>query len=495
MNRGEWQDLFNWAWNDVWSNHLGQPLDVSNIAAYPEQANRLTEALALTAEFYEAARENNGHEDAKHRVFERIMQIAGKVPEPVLPPVGELLPLRVKGRGFVTTAGTPVDYREVGAFTLYDQWFLHGPEAMQFYVDQAREVGATAVRVMLFLGGSAYWQGRKREGLPVVYRQDDDRYRAGLPAFARWLASNGLYLRLCVFGSIDFGGYQIPDRRDHWSGAENAGRRTWARNRLKQIGTLLKDEPNVLWEITNEFNQIGWGSNYADIAQLVRDLKHLGVTSPICGSNENGPNADTPSFVGMPYDYTDSHLNRLRGFGGFEWVKRSSETPVVDSNPGPFLSGEPINFGSAAPGRPEGHDNERSPAVALAYAGTSRMKGYYTNFHCEAALNCERFDTLTRRCADAWKAGLDLIPWDLSKGFRNGHWTESPFVADGTLPTKDTNEETWRGVIRIFGRSDGYWVSVGHRLGFTPTVKSGRTVRQLAGYAHGNYECQVWKEL
>lgn len=87
MNRGEWQDLFNWAWNDVWPNHLGEPLLIDDGA---DISRRVTEAIAVTAEFYEKHRARGlSHEDAKHRTFEDIMRLAGRVPTP--PPTGRIL--------------------------------------------------------------------------------------------------------------------------------------------------------------------------------------------------------------------------------------------------------------------------------------------------------------------------------------------------------------------------------------------------------------------
>ena len=236
MNRGEWQDLFNWAWNDVWPNHLGQGLLTQDALQWNEHLatysvvqdasgrSRVTEALALTSEFYERHRARGlGHEDAKHRTFDDIMRLANP---PAPPPPGVVtLPLSVRGRSFYA-GDAQFDYREIGAFTLYDQWLMYGPREMAYYLKQARDYGATALRVMLHLGGSDYWRSRTVTGKPVVFPSlDDPAYVARLPEFCDWLAAHGLYTRVCIFGGIDGPRWPVPDRRDHWSGDANAARR------------------------------------------------------------------------------------------------------------------------------------------------------------------------------------------------------------------------------------------------------------------------------
>ena len=381
--------------------------------------------------------------------------------------------------------GRPVDYRELSGFCLYDRWLLS--QDMRPFIEQAVDLGVTSVRYLLGLGGSPWWQARG----PVTYPRPDHTYYDGLPEFHRWLAGYGLYGRCCTLGALDWWG-PIPDRDRHYTRAVKAG----AEAHVFRVASVLRDVPNVLLEVANEFNQIGFGGGgeaSQDIVSLGYLVRAAGYQGLLNGSNENGPNADLPTFARPPFDFVDSHLDRRRGFGGFEWVKRSSESLVVDQDVMPFVSGEPINFGSPAPGRPDGHDNERSPAVALAYAATSRMKRYLTTFHFDGGLNADLMDGDTLACARAWRQGLDLVPWAPDAWWRNGHWAESPFAPDN-FPLAEDDEETWPRVVRIFGRSDGYWVSVGHRRSYEPTLKLGRLTEALARIEYGDYECRIWRE-
>jgi len=393
-----------------------------------------------------------------------------------------MAPIAVHGTRF------SADIREVGGFTLHDQILLHGHEEMRYFPEQVVRIGGNQVRIMLALGGSEWWRARARNGKPVVVPQLTDAYYARLPETCAWLSSFGLSARICFIGALDFGG-PIPDRKDHYTKKVAA----WAEAHVERVARALIGVPNVMGEIANEYNQIGFGSNAEAVIHLGEIVKRVHPNLVLCGSNENGPNGDETTFVCEPFDYVDNHLDRRRGYGGFEWVKRSSESPVVDNDEMPFMSGEPIKLGSAAPGRRDGDDNERSPAVALCYAATSRMKGYATNFHFDGALNCDPFDAQTIECALAWKDGLSLIPLNLDAAWKNGHWAESPFDASA-FPSKDDNEETWPHIIRIFGRSDGYWVSVGHRADYNPPIKPGRTVRELGARRFGAYVCRIWQE-
>ncbi len=98
MNRGEFNKLFERAWNDWWPNHLGQPLNVHDDPDHlsngePDDVGRarVTEALAVSMEHYLAAvRAGHDPADGAHHVaFSAVMREAGKVPTP--PPTGRIL--------------------------------------------------------------------------------------------------------------------------------------------------------------------------------------------------------------------------------------------------------------------------------------------------------------------------------------------------------------------------------------------------------------------
>lgn len=394
-------------------------------------------------------------------------------------PVTQLL-RRLGNRFFTADGHTPFDYREISGFALYRRW-LNG-ESLEEYCAYLRRFKITSARVILTLSGS-FWVGRGTNCGPSV-----PGFYERLRAFTQYLASQGLYVRYCLVGGLEEFGVNPPNRGSHYT--RECHRRILAY--VERVVTDLRHEPNVLWEVMNEFNQIGASNAEAEIADIAWLIKSI-APHLVNLSNMNGPTADEPAFVRTPADFVDSHLERRRGIAGFEWVKRSSESPVVDQDDMPFLSGEPINFGTPAPGRPEGHDNERSTAVAFAAGATSRCKQYYTTFHYEDGLDAKPPNAETEPCLAAWMRGLDAIPIGFNGRWCNGHHACSPFRSD-IYPGHHDSEDRWRGPIRIFGLSggDGYiGVSIREPAhNYEPPLKSGRNVREIARETYGDW-CSV----
>jgi hypothetical protein len=389
--------------------------------------------------------------------------------------------LRRLGYRFFTADGhTPFDYREISAFALYRR-FLNG-ENLDAYCAYLRGFKVNVVRVILTLSGG-WWEARGTNcgpSIPGFYER--------LPEFTSYLAQQGLYVRYCLVGGLEEFGVNPPNRGSHYTRECHHRIMEFVR---RVVGSLAS-APNVVWEVMNEFNQIGASNAEPEIVEIARLIKSL---SPhlVNLSNMNGPTADDPAFVRAPADFVDSHLHRLSGIGGFEWVKRSSESPVVDQDDMAFISGEAKNFGTPAPGRRDGDDNERSTAVAFAYGATSRCKKYYTNFHYEDGLDAKLPNAETEACLAAWMRGLDAIPIGFNGDWCNGHHGCSPFRSD-IYPGHHDNEDRWRGPIRIFGLSggDGYiGVSIREPAhGYEPPLKSGRSVREIARETYGEW-CSV----
>jgi hypothetical protein len=389
--------------------------------------------------------------------------------------------LRRLGHRFFTADGsTPFDYREISAFALYRRW-LNG-ENLDAYCAYLRRFKVNVVRVILTLSGG-WWEARGTNcgpSIPGFYER--------LPAFTTYLAQQGFYVRYCLIGGLEEFGVHPPSRGSHYTG--DCHRRILGY--VERVVSSLASAPNVLWEVMNEFNQIGASNAEDEIVEIARLIKSI-APHLLNLSNMNGPTADETAFVRAPADFVDSHLDRRSGIAGFEWVKRSSESPVVDQDDMVFISGEAKNFGTPAPGRRDGDDNERSTAVAFAYGATSRCKKYYTNFHYEDGLDAKLPNAETEACLAAWMRGLDAIPIGFNGGWCNGHHGCSPFRSD-IYPGHHDNEDTWRGPIRIFGLSggDGYiGVSIREPAhGYEPPLKGGRSVREIARETYGDW-CSV----
>jgi hypothetical protein len=399
---------------------------------------------------------------------------------PVDPGVGGSLSLlRVAGRYFANDAGL-FDYRELSAFGAYARYLQGRHDQLSQLASVSRVHKVTSWRVILTLSGD-FWQNIGTPCGPSIAGFYDH-----LVPFTRWCASQGLYVRYCLIGGIEeFGGNPV-DRRDDF----RAPVRERAYAYLRRVVTTLAGEPNVLWNVANEWNQIGLRDSFDHVVEMGRIVKSIAPQHILNLSETNGPIADDPMWVREPADFVDAHLDRRIGMAGFEWVKRSSESGVVDNGKMPFLSGEPINFGTPAPGRPD--DCERSPAVAFCYGATSRVKRYLTNFHYHGGLTADVPDGDTQACLDGWRRGLDAIPMGFPGGWCNGHHGCSPWEIDN-FPTSDS-VDGHRGPVRIFGLSgsDGYiGVSVREVSGHRPRAR--RDVQEVDRIEHGGFASAVYR--
>lgn len=397
-------------------------------------------------------------------------------------PVGDLTPLVVNGRLFANSSG-PFDYREVSAFALLERFRQGQIQNCRELLRVFRIYGANAVRVIGTLGGP-YWEnvigltsGPNREGF----------YESLVP-FVRFCAENGFYVRFTLIGGLEYFGGFSKNREDVYRSDVHEKAVQYIHNVMAQIG----HEPNVLFEVANEWNQIGMRDSDDRIVELGRLVKRL---SPrlMNLTNTNGPIADDPMWAREPADFVDAHLERWTQVGGFSWVKRSSESPVVDQDDMPFISGEAINFGTPQPGRPD--DAESSPAVAFAYGALSHTKRYLTNFHYHGGLSASVPDAPTQACMEGWKRGLDAIPFTFPGSWCNGHHSCSPWDIN-IFPREGENEERHtRGPIRIFGLngSEGYiGVSIAERANAGIPAHR-RQVQEVDRITYGGYSSAVYR--
>jgi hypothetical protein len=397
-------------------------------------------------------------------------------------PIGNLTPLAVEGRYFKNDAGL-FDYREVSAFGLYERFRDSQHDHCRNFFRTVRSYGANSVRIILTLGGD-YWQ----HVIGLTSGPDKPNFYDSLVPFVRFAASEGFYVRVCLIGGLEsFGGFS-REREDVYSSDVHNRVVTY----VQAVISRLRDEPNVLYEVANEWNQIGMRDSDHRIVELGRLVKSLAPNRLMNLTNTNGPIADDSMWAREPADFVDAHLERWIGVGGFSWVKRSSESPVVDQSRMPFISGEAVNLGTPQPGRPD--DAVVSPAVAFAYGATSRVKRYLTNFHFHDGLAANIPDDVTQACMQGWQRGLDAIPFAFPGSWCNGHHSCAPWDIN-IFPREGEDEDRHtRGPIRIFGLSgsQGYiGVSIAERAGAVPAHR--RAVQEVDRITYGEYSSAVYR--
>jgi len=277
----------------------------------------------------------------------------------------------------------------------------------------AREMRFTVARVILAYTG-------------VDPRESGPHRPNFFPSLDRLLAiaeEEGMYLRLTYLGGLGaWGATWDPARReDKFSGAYRAGAESFVRDVTRHIC----GRPGLVAELVNEPLQTGFRSSFAALVALGREVKAICPTLLLSGGSVDGPNEGDTSFAVEPFDFVDAHLNRLTGVGGFEWVKRSGEQPLIDQEHVgkrmPFLSGEPINFEDG-----RGGDVERSPSVAFAYGAVSRARQYLVNYHFDGGLYGRLPGAAAAEHVRCFHAALDAFPMTTEAKWR-GHWAESYF--------------------------------------------------------------------
>lgn len=359
-------------------------------------------------------------------------------------PVPAVQHLRVEDnrRWFGKADGTRFDFRDISGFPLVGMIQAGEEDATRAFLRGARELRFTVVRVIL-----AYTGVDPRESGP--HRPN---FFPALDRLLEMAAEEGIYLRLTYLGGLGaWGATWDPVRReDKYSGAYRAGAEAFVRDVTRHIC----GRPGIVAELVNEPLQTGFRSSFAALVSLGREVKALCPSLPLAGGSVDGPNEGDVSFAVEPFDYVDAHLHRLTGVGGFEWVKRSGEQPLIDQDhvakKMPFLSGEPINL---IGGR--GDDRDESPSVAFAYGAVSRARQYNTNFHYDGGLYGRLPDGArgleSVRC---YHAGLDAIPMSTGTKWR-GHWAQSFFrqVWPDTDGVREVEQHVaaGRGPWRVFG--------------------------------------------
>lgn len=388
---------------------------------------------------------------------------------------------------FATTAGR-ADYREISAFSLYSRWLQGQQGHVRHWAKRAAAHGATSVRVILTLGGP-YWESQPRAwfGHALASGPQVPGFHEQLVPFVRAMAADGLWVRVVLLGDLHM---FVPETR--WSelrtrsDALDEAARDRVRGYVRQVVTTLADEPGVVWEVANEYGNIGLAESDAFVAELGAIVKALDPDALMNYSAPLDAQAMPLQWMRRPADFVSVHVSRDRADDGYRWLRDTADVSaaaVAHQARMPMLSGEPLNFGDA---RRDGQhvDVEPSPAIAFAYGAVSRVLRFTTTFHHDDGLWTAGWGEATERSLAAWKQGLDAVP-----------------MLDTAPTPRDASASPWQPEAASGGPAllivNGAWsVAVGVPSGWDhgAALKPGRHLRVAARMGDGTRDTIVFEE-
>jgi hypothetical protein len=365
------------------------------------------------------------------------------------PPVGgtlSRLSVRPGYRFLCDDTGQPVDIREATLFSAYRLW-LDGRQAeLQATLDTLkREGGINSVRVLLSLGGD-FWEGHGTD-------PKEPGFFGNLVPFARFLAGNGFYWHLCMFGSVEhFGAVPNAHRGDVVTDHPSVVQRM--HQYVNQVTDTLDGEPNCVFQIANEPAQIGFGTDSTVILDLGTEARRiLSLSGWDDAPLDLGAQGEGEHFYHQaPASAFAYHLLRDQRDDHFWSLKRLIGGDADVS--GPVYDEEAMNLGdlSRLDGRTDLADGTESTATAFALAVCSRLKRVaIAAFHSHEGLwsRCDRPKTIAS--LRAWRRGLDLVP--LGGGgaqWNGGHAGTMLSDPEATFPPGSTDQDL-TGPLRVFG--------------------------------------------
>lgn len=349
------------------------------------------------------------------------------------------------------------DFREISSFSLLSRLLTGEDDYVRDYMRTVRGMGFTVIRVILTLDGD-YWTRTNPHGRSFRCAPDMPNYWQKLDLLVRLASEEGLYIRAVFVGAVEpFGGVWHSDRRDVWNGSVREKGDAF----MVEAAQRLAPHTNVIFELCNEPGQIGMRDSFDDLIAVGRKVKAVAPSTLLGLGAVDGPNDNDTRLCVSPADYVDSHVHRLMGIWGFEWVKRTGEYATIDPEHQPtdmpFISGEPVNFGEWRVDGRNG-DVERQPAVAFAYAAVSRSRQYNTNFHYDGGLWTTLPNADTEASIKAYMSALDAFPMLTDNKWR-GHWSaeQGNYWNKDSWPAKDDHHvvedhiRNGRGPWRAFG--------------------------------------------
>lgn len=381
---------------------------------------------------------------------------APPVPEPGAPDPASrpdaLMPLRVSAskRWFETDLGL-FDWREFTAMSLLSHLMAGRRQHVIQWMMRAAQNRITVIRCAGSLGGP-YWRDTARAltGHDLSIPNTPETFEAA-QELTRLAGACGLKVRWFIFGDLH---EILPDAaavsHDDWERRRDvvyghSHREAACRSYAMNFVRALTHQNNVIWEIANEYKNIGFSNSEAFLWRLVEMVRQEDPDAMVNLSGVDGVGWDDPKFSKRPATYVSAHISRDNGVFWTEWIKRSGEARVIDSKSMnsehhqiedmPFDSGEPCNFGDL---RRDGRNGDvcQSEMATFAAAAHSRARKHVMCFHHDDGLWCMGWGDATQRCLDAFHAGLDAIPMSDERVWR-GHWQEAPFRKDAFPDTDD----------------------------------------------------------
>ena len=268
--------------------------------------------------------------------------------------------LKTAGTRFVTSDGTPFDWRGITAFRLLE-FVAHGRAAdADAYLAWAASKRLTVVRVLAMADG--------------IFQLSPADGQHALPSLLEMAQRHGLYVEVVALTGTAVIKVDIP-------------------RHVKAIGEICAKYPNALLELANEPGHPTQSSAVHDPVYMQSVAALVPKTVPVSlGSVEYGDGFASGTYVTWHAPRT-SHWVADVGRGA-ALVARFNK---------PVISDEPV--GAADRVEPGRRDN--APARFRAAAVASRKAGLGATFHYDGGVQARPLTKTEMACLDAWLAGLD----------------------------------------------------------------------------------------
>lgn len=368
-------DLAAWtqACKDIYVQELQREADPGGLEACVEAARVGADDAQLRANL---------------RASDEYKALQERLKDPPPTPVAAILPVRVDGRFFVTSAGT---FRPLFASGL--TLLVRDAAARAAFLKETRSLGFNGIRVF---AGALPWAGQTPEGA-----------RAALPGLLDEAAAQGLY----VFVSA------LTETRTGYD----------AEAHLRAIAGIVQAHPNALLEIANEPTHPTQSDQVNDPARLLalaRRAVPAGVLYALGAAAEDEPDPEgVYAFAGGAFN--TAHLDR--GRDKWNQVRRLREIEAVSAaTKTPTFSGEPIGADERMGGATGTKQRRNDPEFFFALGALSRGFELPTVFHSEAGLQAQLLGPTQRACAEAFVAGWRALDTTDRLQFMNATWAGSP---------------------------------------------------------------------
>lgn len=301
---------------------------------------------------------------------------------------GFIVPLTISNEMF--HAGDAVwPWKMVTAFQLYDK-YLRGEDIGAFLM-WAQLVGANGVRV-LGMAHNLFRLYPQERG--IVYGQN-------IAPFCQLVASYGLYIEWVIFADAQ----------------EVMNSSNVQRFFFDAMIEQLRQQPNVVVELVNEYSQNGVLPNT------------FNQPGGILISRGSGLSGEFPPYV--PWTHVTYHTQRKA-----EWVRTSKDSHEIREGTGSYLAkrcpvapNESIGAGDTL--IPWSRSNV--PDDFYWYAATAQLMGAGATFHFQNGLFADLPSLMQQLCAESFFSGISSVPPEAQKWhYTAGHLSDCPLEHSDT---------------------------------------------------------------